>query len=407
MLIKSVKKVFFQVRPYAIRASPSCKSPRSRFSRINSYLIRNERLGKIPVVKPSRTDVRLNDDPHGVLRHTPSLLNILGNPALVIERKMEMMNVFFGFEQANKYVVMDSSGKHVGYIAETGDQSLTKIVARQMFRTHRAFKAHILDEKGNEVLLIERPFSWVNSKIRVIDRTNDMYHVVGEVQQQWHAWRRKYNLFLKRDDVFSQFAYIDEALFSWDFSLIDQEGRLIGSVNRNFMGLFREMFTDTGNYVLRMDAVSSETDQTTTHYSKQLINVDEKKSVLPASKRGLTLDERAVILATAISIDFDYFSKLSKSGSGITSFFPFWFPVFGGGTHESSTENPESPSTSEDQDNSVPLNDEPSKPQETEKKWWDLSSNNNDVWGEGDNDPWSDSNQQQDSNGWDDFLEDD
>lgn len=299
---------------------------------------------------------------------------------------------------------MDSSGKHVGYIAETGDQSITKIFARQIFRTNRAFKAHILDKDGNEVLLIERPFSWINSKIRVIDRMDSSYPIVGEVQQQWHAWRRKYNLFLKRDDIFSQFAYIDEPLFSWDFSLVDQEGGLIGSVNRNFMGLFQEMFTDTGNYVLRMDSVSSEINETAT--SKQLIDINARTDLPVPLKRGLTLDERAVILATAICIDFDYFSKLSKGGAGIGSFFPFWFPVFGGGTHEGSTEQPESTSTSQDQDSSLPSNDESSKPQETEKKWWDLSPNN-DVWGEGDHDPWNDSNQNNDNDSWGGLFEED
>lgn len=104
-------------------------------------------------------------------------------------------------------------------------------------------------------------------------------------------------LFSRRDDTFSQFAYIDEPLFSWDFSLMDQDGQLIGSVNRNFMGLLREMFTDTGNYVLRMDSVSSQTNDTAVD-SKQLVN--NQKNVVPLSNRGLTLDERAVILATAI-----------------------------------------------------------------------------------------------------------
>ncbi|EMR10200.1 hypothetical protein PNEG_01473, partial [Pneumocystis murina B123] len=401
--LKRAKRIDFKVRFYAIRAFPACLSPLSRFSRIyNPHdSIRIEKLGKSQAERSKQVEVRLKEDPYGVLRHSVALLNILGNSTLVIQRKMEMMNVFFGFEQANKYIVMDSSGKHVGYIAETGDQSITKIFARQIFRTNRAFKAHILDREGNEVLLIERPFSWINSKIRVIDRMDSSYPIVGEVQQQWHAWRRKYNLFLKRNDIFSQFAYIDEPLFSWDFSLMDQEGGLIGSVNRNFMGLFQEMFTDTGNYVLRMDSVS-ETNETAS--SKQLINVNGRTDVLAPLKRGLTLDERAIILATAICIDFDYFSKLSKGGASIGSFFPFWFPVFGGGTHENSTEQPESTSTSQDQDSSLSSNDEPSKSEETEKKWWDLSPDN-DVWGEGDHDPWSDSNQNQDNDSWGGFFE--
>ena len=35
------------------------------------------------------------------------------------------------------------------------------------------------------------------------------------------------------------------------------------------------------------------------------------------SFRGLSLDERAVILAAAISIDFDYFSRHSEHGGSV------------------------------------------------------------------------------------------
>lgn len=50
-----------------------------------------------------------------------------------------------------------------------------------------------------------------------------------------------------------------------------------------------KIFTDTGHYVLRMDAVED-------------------------NARGMTLDERAVTLACAVSIDFDYFSHHSHAG---------------------------------------------------------------------------------------------
>ncbi|KAG4305532.1 hypothetical protein PORY_001088 [Pneumocystis oryctolagi] len=400
---KCGKTFVFQMQMYSVRASPSRILPRFRNPRLNSLSrARFERLKKAQLIKPTQTDVRIPNDPQGILLHTKTLLDIFGNPTLVIERKMEMMNVFFGFEQANKYVIMDSSGKHVGYIAETGGQSFTKMLARQIFRTHRSFKAHILDKEGNEVLLIERPFSWVNSKIRIIDTVNNADIVVGEVHQQWHAWRRKYNLFLRRGDVFSQFAYIDEPLFSWDFSLIDQNGQLIGSVNRNFMGLLREMFTDTGSYVLRMDSVFPQTDNLSTR-SGQLVDTNEKKDIVSSSKGGLTLDERAVILATAISIDFDYFSKLSKGGTGIGSFLPLWFPVFGGGTSDDSTKESESDSAPPDENTHVSSDD--ADKHETQKNWWD-NQPDDDVWGEGDHDPWNNASQDgEDNDSWGNLFE--
>lgn len=174
--------------------------------------------------------------------------------------------------------------------------------------------------------------------------------VIGEAQQVWAPLRRKYDLFTFHEspyqetemstrsispsgDGFSpsqqsqlaqasreegvegeyhQFAYVNEPFLSWDFALRSADDRLIGSVNRNFVGFAREIFTDTGVYALRMDsaALAEERERgVSTAYSDK-------------QPTGMTLDQRAVMLATAVSIDFDYFSRHSH-GFG---FFPIWFP---------------------------------------------------------------------------------
>jgi hypothetical protein len=175
--------------------------------------------------------------------------------------------------------------------------------------------------------------------------------IVGEAQSQWAPLRRKYNLFtyhqspnpatdmgtqkfsLDSSDLskvqqtqlaqiskqgqgeFNQFAYVDEPMLSWDFSLKSAENRLIGSVNRNFAGFAREIFTDTGVYALRMDSAGL-----------GLLQAPDEAN----APTGMTLDQRAVMLATAVSVDFDYFSRHSSSGGGF-GFMPLWFPGMGGG----------------------------------------------------------------------------
>jgi hypothetical protein len=64
-------------------------------------------------------------------------------------------------------------------------------------------------------------------------------------------------------------------------------------VDRQWVGLGREFFTDTGIYMLRMDPSTIE-------------------HAYPNCSGPLTLDQRAVMLGTAISIDFDYFSRHSN-----------------------------------------------------------------------------------------------
>lgn len=176
--------------------------------------------------------------------------------------------------------------------------------------------------------------------------------VIGEAQQEWAPLRRKYNLFthhpspnpktdmgskkvpLSESDLsqvqkmqltqasgqgqgegtFNQFAYVDEPFLSWDFSLLSAENRLIGSVNRNFAGFAREIFTDTGVYALRMDSAG--------------LGGSEAAPGPVSPVTAMTLDQRAVMLATAVSIDFDYFSRHSHAGG--MGFMPLWLPGAGG-----------------------------------------------------------------------------
>lgn len=337
------------------------------------------------------TEVRIPDDALGVIPPDHPALSILGNSSLVIQRQIEMMNVMLGFEQANRYIIMDGQGQTIGYIAER-DLGIGSTMARQMFRTHRSFTTHIFDAQEREVLRIHRPFTYINSRIRVYDpvpeggykdtntstalqgtsassamnqgavaqvsplELNDM-RIIGEAQAQWSPLRRKYNLFTYRpidaapeDDKtpriesgekpstdtmalteskapdqaieagMAQFAHVNEPFLAMDFNLRDENQNTIGNVNRNFVGFARELFTDTGVYVLRMDSAA----QTTALESAngQEIGRYERDAT------AMTLDQRAVMLATAVSIDFDYFSRHSRSGG--MGFMPLWWPMGGG-----------------------------------------------------------------------------
>lgn len=338
-------------------------------------------------------------DPDGVLNESHPAAALLSHSSLVVTRQVEMMNILMGFEQANRYVIMDPQGNHVGYMAER-DLGMGSMMARQAFSTHRSFTTHVFDKHQKEVLRFHRPFSWISSRIGIYDplevasvshsaamalqnpqagalstevaknsvqvsplEVEDM-RIIGEAQQQWAPLRRKYNLFLFRkpptqetrmnttqiaagdlplsdpqklqvseaspnkkpgEGEYGQFAYVDEPWLSWDYSLLSADGRLIGSVNRNFAGFGREIFTDTGVYMLRMDAAALAEEP------KHLISKTGKSSE-PAYEStiasGLTLDQRALMLATAVSVDFDYFSRHSGGGVGMM---PLWFPWWGGG----------------------------------------------------------------------------
>jgi hypothetical protein len=97
--------------------------------------------------------VHIPEDPNAILKSDHPARDLLAESGIVIQRQIEMLNIFLGFEQANRYVILDPHGNHVGYMAEH-DGGIAKAMGRQWFRTHRAFTTHIFDRKSEEVLRV-------------------------------------------------------------------------------------------------------------------------------------------------------------------------------------------------------------------------------------------------------------
>lgn len=232
----------------------------------------------------------------------PALQDMLSEPMLVVERQLEIMNVFLGYEQANRYTIYNPQGGVLGYMEEA-DMSFSRAIARQFTRLHRPFTVHVYDTTGNHAMTIRRPFSWINSHIYAVlpgrDYT-DNSAVIGESKQEWHLWRRRYNLYLNNVDnnEMDQFGRVDAPFLSFQFPVKNEQEQLVGAVDRNWVGLAREWFTDTGVYVVRMD-------------DAQLQDLG-----VPVAPYQLNLEQRAVMLALMVSIDFDYFSRHSNNNTG-------------------------------------------------------------------------------------------
>ncbi|ABN66823.2 phospholipid scramblase 1 [Scheffersomyces stipitis CBS 6054] len=264
--------------------------------------------------EPSSFHTIFNIPPNenGLITPEDGIYDILKEPTLVIERQIEIANVILGFEQANRYKIMNSTGEQIGYMQEK-DLGILKVIGRQFFRLHRPFDIDVFNNYGDLLLTIKRPFSFINSHIKCFlpgyDTDNSLiFEKIGESIQSWHLWRRRYNLFKLEDEVtddFNQFGAIDAPFLSFDFPVKNQNGDVIASVDRNWVGLGRELFTDTGVYIVRMDPAS-------------FAGMGE---LYPTVAGPLTLDQRAILLGNAVSIDFDYFSRHSRGpGGGFLSF---------------------------------------------------------------------------------------
>ncbi|KZV84077.1 Scramblase [Exidia glandulosa HHB12029] len=249
-----------------------------------------------------------------------SLERMLSNDMLVVTRQLEMLNIFMGFEQSNKYAINNVNGEVVGYIVEE-PRGFLQTLSRQLFRTHRPFRALVLDRDGSPLLWMRRPFSWINSKMYVQhqafsaepdtlrEEQEPTLETFGVIQQRWHLWRRRYQLFLRDsslkedttqekqdDEVYAQFGDVDAGFLSWEFPVVD-EVQEIALVERNFRGFGREIFTDSGQYAIRF-----------------VPDLENERNADLTYVRKLDVNERALVLALSINTDFDFFSRHSEGG---------------------------------------------------------------------------------------------
>ncbi|CAM8908801.1 unnamed protein product [Rhodiola kirilowii] len=226
------------------------------------------------------------------------IATLLARSNLLITRDIEWANLALGFEQENRYAIMDVCYPQspVGFIREQSN-----VIARQLLRLRRPFVASITDANGNELFRVRRPFWWVTSSIYADVNGKE----IGVVHRRWHLWKRVYDLYLGSE----QFAVVENPGFwYWTFTLKDINGNVLAEIDRNWRGFGFEILTDAGQYVIRFGSSNSSSN---TGLASEIQELEVA--------RPLTLSERAATLALAISLDNDYFSR--HGGWGVPFFY--------------------------------------------------------------------------------------
>lgn len=196
---------------------------------------------------------------------------------LFIRQVKEWGEILIGLETKNKYQITDDRGQVVGFCAEQGN-GIWAYIKRYFLRNHRSLEVLIFDNSGKTILRIDRPFFWFFSTMFVYGENNEK---LGQIEQRFAFFRKKYDLFLNHNN---RFATINSSFFKFfTFKICDDSGREIGMISKKWGGFVKEIFTDADKFGVEFS-----------------INMEDQK--------------KAVILANAISIDFDFFEDNSNGG---------------------------------------------------------------------------------------------
>ncbi|MEK7690261.1 MAG: phospholipid scramblase-related protein, partial [Bdellovibrionota bacterium] len=141
---------------------------------------------------------------------------------------------------------------------------------RWFLRSHRPLEIDVLTGAGQKLLHFTRDFFWFFSDLDVMTGEKEK---LGSIHRRFAFFYKIYDL---RDTNGRDFARIESPFWRlWTFPVIGTDA----VISKSWGGALREVFTDADTYCVDF------------------------------GNRTWTPDERAILFAAAISIDFDYFEN--------------------------------------------------------------------------------------------------
>jgi uncharacterized protein YxjI len=208
------------------------------------------------------------------LADNPQMQSMLSSDRLHIKQyHRHWLEILTNFEQRNQYDVTDVMHRSVGAVVEQGSGFFAAVV-RILAGSHRPFEITVFDSNNQEVLEFSRQFFFLFSDMEVKGPLGQPY---GRIRRRFAVLRRLYDLEDKHGRVFAR---INSPLFKiWTFPIKDDSGRELAVISKKWSGMGKEMFTDADNF-----------------------GVD-------FGNHPWTAEQRAVIFAAAIAVDFDFFEN--------------------------------------------------------------------------------------------------
>lgn len=202
---------------------------------------------------------------------------ILSAPSLFIKQKKKWLEIFTNLEATNKYTVLTEQNQEAGSIVEKGNGFLG-FIKRMLLRTHRPFELHVKDARDQVQLIFTRKFFFFFSDIEVYAPNGIK---LGSAHRRFSFFFKKYDL--KGNDG-QTFATINTFMLKiWTFTVYDMQNQEVAKISKKWGGVMREGFTNADTFMMDF------------------------------GKKQWKAHERAVLFATAMSIDMDFF-EAKKGG---------------------------------------------------------------------------------------------
>ena len=207
--------------------------------------------------------------------------DLLQRPELFVRQRKEWAEILVEWESRNQYAILDVQQNELGTIAERSG-GLLNTLKRLLLRRHRPLAASVCGRDGRELLTLQRPCFLFFSRMNV--RTPDG-RTLGRVVRRFGILYKRYDLTDPQGRVFASIASPRWRL--WTFPVQPRGGGPGATISKKWGGGLKEIFSDADTFRIEFGG-------------------------------GDWSDaQRAVLMAAAISIDFDFFEDNSSSGIGV------------------------------------------------------------------------------------------
>ena len=150
------------------------------------------------------------------------------------------------FKISNAYKVYNKDGEEMGAIQE--HKSLGRILLG-LFLSDRMlpFELNILNADGKRVAQLKRGITFFTSKVHIFDESGAS---IGSFNQKFTLMKPK---FILRDNIGTEIATIKGDWKAWNFEIVDVNGLKIGSIDKKWNGIAKELFTTADKYIVTME----------------------------------------------------------------------------------------------------------------------------------------------------------
>jgi uncharacterized protein YxjI len=169
-----------------------------------------------------------------------------------MEKKFFDYNDFFIDEKVqflkfeNEYKVFNNEGSQIGAVKQklTGGQKLQRLFFNKAMLP---FLMEIADNNGQPLVFVKRGWTFWTSKITLVNPSGQLY---GFINQKFKLFKPTFNILNPAGQMVGQIVGDWKA---WNFEIKDVSGNIIGTINKKWAGLAKEVFTTADKYMVHIN----------------------------------------------------------------------------------------------------------------------------------------------------------